>query len=315
MERFFFWLIYNHHIMKCIHLVNDPNQEQADFTNKETGKVDFTLCTKQCLKVWENDRRNNPLESEGYFLYITRDPNLPLEQWTRKNEEPIPPTNDEHVQYQIPEAETKGIVGFYVTAVNALGFESVPSKAIFPPRVSAPPLLLQTVLEFRETTDEGQLIEAVTVPWFEISGVLAKDPGAIFQISPRKWEEIIAGIYHQSGFEEVILTPHSGDHGRDVIATKKGVGRIRVIDQVKAYKPGHLVTANDVRALAGVLIADKASKAFLTTTSDFAPRIALDPLVKEFVPGRLELINGEKLLSRLMELRPSQSHHDQGELN
>jgi restriction system protein len=56
-------------------------------------------------------------------------------------------------------------------------------------------------------------------------------------------KEIIAGAYHRSGFDEVILTPRSGDHGRDVIAIKKGIGSIRVIDQVKAYKPGHLVTA------------------------------------------------------------------------
>jgi restriction system protein len=88
-----------------------------------------------------------------------------------------------------------------------------------------------------------------------------------------------------------------------VIAVKKGIGRVRVIDQVKAYKPGHLVTANDVRALAGVLQADGASKGFLTTTSDFAPRLPQDPLIARFIPSQLELINGEKLLSRLMELR------------
>jgi len=57
----------------------------------------------------------------------------------------------------------------------------------------------------------------------------------------------------QSGFDEVTLTPRSGDYGRDVIAIKKGIGTIRVIDQVKAYKPGHLVGANDVRALLGAL--------------------------------------------------------------
>jgi restriction system protein len=71
-------------------------------------------------------------------------------------------------------------------------------------------------------------------------------PQIAFQISPRKWEEIIAGAYKKAGFDEVILT-RSGDLGRDVIAVKKGIGTIRVVDQVKAYKPGHLVTVNDVR--------------------------------------------------------------------
>ncbi len=37
---------------------------------------------------------------------------------------------------------------------------------------------------------------------------------------------------------------------------------MRVIDQVKAYGPGRLVTADHVRALVGVLEMDKASKGF-----------------------------------------------------
>jgi restriction system protein len=76
-----------------------------------------------------------------------------------------------------------------------------------------------------------------------------------------------------------------------------------VIDQVKAYSKGHLVTADHVRALMGVIIADRSSKGFLTTTSDFAPKLTEDPLIKEFIPNRLELINGAALLSRLKELR------------
>jgi restriction system protein len=84
-----------------------------------------------------------------------------------------------------------------------------------------------------------------------------------------------------------------------VIAIKRGLGSIRVIDQVKAYKPGHLVTADDVRALLGVLQGDGASKGFLTTTSDFAPKLGEDPLLVPFMPSRIELINGSKLLGRL----------------
>jgi restriction system protein len=87
-----------------------------------------------------------------------------------------------------------------------------------------------------------------------------------------------------------------------VIATKKALGSIRVIDSVKAYKPGHLVEADDVRALWGVMQGDRASKGFVTTTSDFAPRIKDDPFIAEFIPARLELINGEKLLANLKAL-------------
>jgi restriction system protein len=163
-------------------------------------------------------------------------------------------------------------------------------------------LLLQSVLIPEEKVSEGTIISAVSLPWFEIINCIEKEPGIIFQLSAEKWEEMIAGAYDHAGFDKVILTPRSGDLGRDVIAIKKGLGEVRIIDQVKAYKPGHLVTANDVRALMGVLQNDGASKGFLTTTSDFAPKIAEDPLITPFIPQRLELINGEKLILRLQEL-------------
>jgi len=160
-------------------------------------------------------------------------------------------------------------------------------------------LLLQAVIVPGDKTAEGKLIAAVAIPWFDIIELLKNDPSVAFQIPPEKWEEIIAGAYHKSGFDEVTLTPRSGDYGRDVIAVKHGLGSVRVIDQVKAYSPGHLVTANDVRALIGVLQGDGASKGFLTTTSDFAPRLRIDPLITPFIPSRLELIDGKTLLARL----------------
>ena len=98
-------------------------------------------------------------------------------------------------------------------------------------------LLLQTIIVPGSKTTEGRLIEAVAVPWFEIIEILSNDPNVAFQIPPDKWEEIVAGAYGKSGFDEVTLTPRSGDYGRDVIAVKRGLGSVRVIDQVKAYKP------------------------------------------------------------------------------
>ena len=88
-----------------------------------------------------------------------------------------------------------------------------------------------------------------------------------------------------------------------MIATLDGVTSIRIIDQVKAYSPGNLVPANDVRALLGVLSADpNASKAIITTTSNFAPGIANDPSIQQFVPNRLELRPKDDLLQWLSEL-------------
>jgi restriction system protein len=52
----------------------------------------------------------------------------------------------------------------------------------------------------------------------------------------------------------------------------------------------------------GVLQTDGASKGFITTTSDFAPKIATDPLITPFMPSGLELVDGKALMARLEEL-------------
>ncbi|MEP6919615.1 MAG: restriction endonuclease [bacterium] len=188
-------------------------------------------------------------------------------------------------------------------SVSASGFANVGVRFIVrdPPKLID--LMLQTVVVRGDKTTEGHLIEAVTIPWLEIIGLLEKDPQEAFKIPPRTWEEIIAGAYKKAGFETVILTPQSGDYGRDIIAIKKGLGTVRIIDQVKAFSPDHLVTANDVRALMGVLQGDGASKGFVTTTSNFAPRLQGDPLIAPYIPSRLELINGKALLKRLSDLK------------
>jgi restriction system protein len=166
-----------------------------------------------------------------------------------------------------------------------------------------PAVLLQAVVTLRERTWEGHIIEAVAPAWAEIVRLVEQDPDTLFKVDHRKLEEMIAGWYMQYGFDEVTLTPPSGDFGRDVIAVKHGVLSVRVVDQVKAYKPKHLVTAEEVRALGFVLSADRnATKGLVTTTSDFAPRITEDPLIKPYLPHRIELVNGAELVKRLTEL-------------
>src|SRR5690242_7824042 len=75
---------------------------------------------------------------------------------------------------------------------------------------STPGLLLQAVVIPGERTTEGQVIEAVALPWFEIIRLVQRNPEQIYQIDWRKWEEIIAGAYTRQGFD-VILTPRSND--------------------------------------------------------------------------------------------------------
>lgn len=170
-----------------------------------------------------------------------------------------------------------------------------------------PAVVLKALLDFGGNTDDGRLVRAVALPWFEIMERFRRDPSSIYEIDWRRWEEIIAGAYQKAGFDEVVLTPRSGDGGRDVIATKWGVGSVRFFDQVKAYKPGHLVTAEEVRAMAGVIHGyPNVSKGIVTTTSEFAPGIADDPSIGTFIPHRLELKPRDVLLPWLAELSSDQ---------
>jgi restriction system protein len=120
---------------------------------------------------------------------------------------------------------------------------------------------------------------------------------------PRKFEELIAGSYKRAGFDRVVLTPASGDHGVDVIAEKTSIGRIRIVDQVKRFSAGHKVTADDVRALGFVALADgHGTKGVVTTTSSFAPRIGDDKYLSPLLGNKIELIDGKELLNRLTRI-------------
>lgn len=159
----------------------------------------------------------------------------------------------------------------------------------------------------KKKTAEGVLISSTSLMWAEIVAWLQNRWDDAYQIPPEKWEEIVAGAFHKAGFDEVTLTPRSGDFGRDVIAIKNGFGSMKVIGSVKAYAPDRRVRQDDVRALLGVMSGEQnVSKGIITTTGKFAPRIKLDPYIKPFLPTRLELIDGDELrvwLSSLVRVK------------
>jgi restriction system protein len=174
--------------------------------------------------------------------------------------------------------------------------------------LDTPSILIQAVIIPREKTSEGQLIESVASVWFDIIELIQREPDAIYEFHWRKWEEIIAGAYTQLGYD-VELTPPSNDKGRDIIATSKTLGgSVRFFDQVKAYRPGLLVTAEEVRAMVGVLnLEGNVSKGFITTTSSFAPGVFQDQNITRLMPYRLELKWREPLLEWLAKIAAKES--------
>lgn len=165
------------------------------------------------------------------------------------------------------------------------------------------------IVSVLEKYSEGKLIQACAIPWLEIVREIERDANFLFRFvdHPENFEEFLAASYDRAGFT-VVLTPRSGDLGRDVIAnaTFPGVGAIRIYDQAKAYAPHRAVPANDVRAMLGVVGRDpNVSKGFISTSSRFAPGV-----IKEFapqIPTRLELRDGPKLRAWLLEIAATNS--------
>lgn len=172
--------------------------------------------------------------------------------------------------------------------------------------IGGPELILGfRLIEVAGKEADSQLVSAVTDAWLYLLSELKHDPHVLraFAGSPRKFEEFIAGAYVRAGWPKVELTPASGDKGIDVVLTASdpSIGTVRVVEQLKAYSDNNKVTANDVRAMLGVLDREKgASKAIITTTGRFAPGI-FDEL-SDFMPGRLELRDRDGLLNWLRTL-------------
>ena len=188
---------------------------------------------------------------------------------------------------------------------------SIPSEEAFSePEVKPYPTVLvqAAIVRLGDETAEGHLIQGVSIAWFEIIRELERNPDFLFQVPWRKLEELIAGAYEREGWPEVVLTPRSRDGGRDVIATKPGIGSIRIIDQVKAYSSEHRVSADEVRAVLGVLTVERnVSKGVITTSGEFAPGILKDPGLSAFMPNRLELKDGDTLRSWLIDISTRKS--------
>lgn len=171
---------------------------------------------------------------------------------------------------------------------------------------SFPELLLGSeIVVLGDKAAEGFLIERVGISFGAVFKQLISDPNFLLRFNPRQLEEIIAAAYDREGCE-VVLTPRSADGGRDVIATYKGFGTIRILDQVKRYDPKNRVPADDVRALFGVLCRDPAaSKGVVTTTSSFAPGVATE--FATAMPSRLELREGNDIKQWIERLAKKES--------
>ncbi len=100
---------------------------------------------------------------------------------------------------------------------------------------------------------------------------LAVHPELLYELDPRKFEQLAAELYRRRGYEAT-LTPASGDGGVDVyVVSRDGVGETLWVVQAKRWAPHRRVGAGVVRELYGTVNLANASAGVLLTTSFFEP--------------------------------------------
>lgn len=118
--------------------------------------------------------------------------------------------------------------------------------------------------------ESERLVAAVSVrDWKMELARLARVPTDLYQLPPRKFEELIAELLRRDGFD-VHLTPRSRDGGRDILAFyESALGRHLYLVECKRYAPSRPVGVGLVRMLYGVIEHEGASSGIIVTTSTF----------------------------------------------
>jgi HJR/Mrr/RecB family endonuclease len=103
----------------------------------------------------------------------------------------------------------------------------------------------------------------------EVKRYFAKHPQDIYKLTPRKFEELIASILKDFGFD-VELTKATRDGGRDIIAyIRNAVCKYLTYVECKKYHAKNKVGVGIVREVAGVHKIKQANKSIIVTTSYF----------------------------------------------
>lgn len=103
----------------------------------------------------------------------------------------------------------------------------------------------------------------------ELLAGLVADPHGWYELTPRRFEEVVAEIYERQGYD-VLLTPFHRDDGVDIYAVRyTSAGPLLTVVDCKRYAAERRVQVGVVRQLYGTVEAKNASAGVLATTSFF----------------------------------------------
>jgi restriction system protein len=99
---------------------------------------------------------------------------------------------------------------------------------------------------------------------------LKRQPRDVFKLTPRQYEELVAELLHDIGYE-VTLTQATRDGGKDILASMRTeLGEFLCLVEAKHYREDRKIGVSLVRTLYGTLCDYQASSAMLVTTSSYS---------------------------------------------
>lgn len=121
-----------------------------------------------------------------------------------------------------------------------------------------------------EPTKQDEVTPVITSIDDEVKKYLKKHPQKLYELSPRQFEELVASILKDLGFE-VQLTQATRDGGRDIIAhVRNAVSSYLTYIECKRYAADNKVGVGIVREVIGVHHIRKPTKSIIVTTSFFS---------------------------------------------
>lgn len=130
---------------------------------------------------------------------------------------------------------------------------------------------LDAVYYSRAVGDSRIVVPRLVDATEELAAELVKEPTSIYQLPPRRFEELVAELVKQFGWNAE-LTPMTRDGGRDILAIipfETGDELLCLIE-VKRYRADRKVGVDLVRGLLGTVEHERANLGMLVTTSTFA---------------------------------------------
>ena len=128
----------------------------------------------------------------------------------------------------------------------------------------------------------------------------------LLTMKPVAFEHLVKRLLEEMDYQDVKVTPRSGDGGVDVVADiELGITSVREVIQAKRHR--RTIPRKDLDALRGSLFRFDAVRGTIIATSSFSKRTKEDALAPGAAP--ITLIDGDKLIDLLIEHRIGVHEH------